>query len=328
MAASDYGIVVLSRTFFAKKWPQAELDGLFAREMAGRKVILPVWHNITRDDVLHHSPLLAGKLAAPTEEGVEAVARKIFAAIRTTASSATLPMIPASLAVPIKPAIHIAGKFSIELGKRHRHVRENILGINPRRMADFYGFERVAQLEACERGDDEFPTATIKKLREFFFVSREYLEGEYQAVFDSFDIVGSAEECKKLIADGFEPFLLCLNEDREKLWSWPVFHKEQDGFDRIIVANTFGYFASTGGGKSNIMHLIEAAIHHGLELHQIVVQRADRKMWEKLQTKTYYQKGLGGGTGRGPDDDGNDCLEAWWKEFKEKQARIQRRRES
>ena len=82
LVASDYGVVVLSRSFFAKKWPQAELDGLFAREMQERKVILPVWHNVTREDVLQFSPMLAGKLAAPTDEGVAVVAHKIFAAIR------------------------------------------------------------------------------------------------------------------------------------------------------------------------------------------------------------------------------------------------------
>ena len=82
LATSEYGVVVLSRSFFAKNWPQAELDGLFAREMQGRKVILPVWHKVTREDVLKFSPLLAGKLAAPTDEGFGTVAKKIFAAIR------------------------------------------------------------------------------------------------------------------------------------------------------------------------------------------------------------------------------------------------------
>jgi hypothetical protein len=82
LMASSYGVVVLSRNFFAKRWPQTELDGLFAREMAGRKVILPIWHNVTREDVLQFSPILAGKLAAPTDEGVEAVAAKIYAAVR------------------------------------------------------------------------------------------------------------------------------------------------------------------------------------------------------------------------------------------------------
>lgn len=64
IASSRFGIVVLSPSFFAKRWPQEELDGLYSREVAGVKVILPVWHNVTLDVVRQYSPLLAGKLAA------------------------------------------------------------------------------------------------------------------------------------------------------------------------------------------------------------------------------------------------------------------------
>lgn len=39
---SRYGIVVLSKAFFAKNWPEYELNALTAREIEGRKVILPV----------------------------------------------------------------------------------------------------------------------------------------------------------------------------------------------------------------------------------------------------------------------------------------------
>lgn len=42
LAACDFGIVVLSHAFFSKKWPQAELDGLFALETTTRKLILPI----------------------------------------------------------------------------------------------------------------------------------------------------------------------------------------------------------------------------------------------------------------------------------------------
>ena len=44
LAASRYGIVVLSRNFFRKPWPRRELNGLVAREMAeDRGMILPIW---------------------------------------------------------------------------------------------------------------------------------------------------------------------------------------------------------------------------------------------------------------------------------------------
>lgn len=60
---SKYGIAVLSRDFFKKNWPEYELNGLVAREMNGVKVILPIWHNVTRDEVLSFSPTLADKVA-------------------------------------------------------------------------------------------------------------------------------------------------------------------------------------------------------------------------------------------------------------------------
>ena len=63
LANSRYGIVVLSNSFFAKNWPQYELDGLVAREMDGRKVILPIWHKVTKDEVCSYSPSLADKVA-------------------------------------------------------------------------------------------------------------------------------------------------------------------------------------------------------------------------------------------------------------------------
>jgi len=59
-----YGIVILSKAFLAKKkWTEHELNGLFARERAGKKLVLPIWHGITRDDLLQYSPALADRLA-------------------------------------------------------------------------------------------------------------------------------------------------------------------------------------------------------------------------------------------------------------------------
>ena len=75
---SRFGIVVLSPAFFTKNWPKYELNGLTARELEGRKVILPVWHNITKNDVLHFSPSLADKVAVvTTDRTLNAVAREL-----------------------------------------------------------------------------------------------------------------------------------------------------------------------------------------------------------------------------------------------------------
>ena len=78
LAKSRFGIVVLSPNFFEKDWPQRELDGLVQKEVGGKKVIIPVWHNVDRDFVLRFSPTLADKLAAPTNRGIEDLAHRIL----------------------------------------------------------------------------------------------------------------------------------------------------------------------------------------------------------------------------------------------------------
>lgn len=63
LASCRYGVVVLSESFFAKNWPQYELNGLVAKEMTGGKAILPIWHKVSKDEVVSFSPTLADKVA-------------------------------------------------------------------------------------------------------------------------------------------------------------------------------------------------------------------------------------------------------------------------
>lgn len=57
---SKYAILVLSKNFFAKKWPQRELDGILAKEDITGAAPLPIWYNISHADVYEFSPTLAG----------------------------------------------------------------------------------------------------------------------------------------------------------------------------------------------------------------------------------------------------------------------------
>lgn len=64
IGGARFGVVILSPSFFAKQWTQAELDALFSKKIdSGRSLILPIWHRVTKDEVASHSPLLAGVLA-------------------------------------------------------------------------------------------------------------------------------------------------------------------------------------------------------------------------------------------------------------------------
>jgi len=62
-------VVVISKPFLSKNWAQYELDGLVTREMSGAgQVILPIWHEISKDEIIRKSPTLADKLALRTSD--------------------------------------------------------------------------------------------------------------------------------------------------------------------------------------------------------------------------------------------------------------------
>lgn len=81
LSNSRFGIVVLSQSFFSKEWPQRELDGLVAMEISSGKLILPIWHNVSKEDVTAFSPILADRLAVSSEKGIDIVAKEVLAAI-------------------------------------------------------------------------------------------------------------------------------------------------------------------------------------------------------------------------------------------------------
>lgn len=82
LAQARYGIVILSPAFFAKEWPQRELNGLNSREISGGKVILPVWHQVDRADVARFSPILADKLGVSTERGLAVVVHDVLQVLK------------------------------------------------------------------------------------------------------------------------------------------------------------------------------------------------------------------------------------------------------
>lgn len=69
LAAARFGIVVLSPDFFKKGWTNYELDGLVSREQGeGQKIVLPLWHRVTKSEVSSRSPSLADKVALKTAD--------------------------------------------------------------------------------------------------------------------------------------------------------------------------------------------------------------------------------------------------------------------
>ncbi len=75
--------MVLSKDFLQKGWTNYELDGLVTRANSGEQVLLPVWHNISKKEVISYSPSLADKVARSTvTHTVEEIAKEIAEVIQ------------------------------------------------------------------------------------------------------------------------------------------------------------------------------------------------------------------------------------------------------
>ncbi len=79
LSNSRFGIVVLSKAFLKRKrWTEHELNGLFAKERAGEKVILPIRHEVTQDDLAEYSPSFVDRIAMDSQKNsVEEIVRNL-----------------------------------------------------------------------------------------------------------------------------------------------------------------------------------------------------------------------------------------------------------
>ena len=62
-----FAILVLSKHFFEKKWPQRELDAILAKQDITGATPLPIWYNLSYEDVYQFSPTLSGVFSLPTQ---------------------------------------------------------------------------------------------------------------------------------------------------------------------------------------------------------------------------------------------------------------------
>jgi len=89
LASSRVGLVVLSPSFISKGWTNYELDGIVTRAISGDQILLPIWHNITKQEVINFSPSLADKVARSTAtHTAEEIAAEISELLKNRHASA------------------------------------------------------------------------------------------------------------------------------------------------------------------------------------------------------------------------------------------------
>lgn len=79
---SKYGVIIFSRSYFQNYWTKKELNALIAREIIGKNKILPVWHDLSYEDMVELAPTLADPHAVKTSEGIEQVVNRIIKVVK------------------------------------------------------------------------------------------------------------------------------------------------------------------------------------------------------------------------------------------------------
>ena len=81
---SRYGTVIISTSFIQKSWTGYELNSMITKEMNGHKMILPIWHKVTKNEVLDFSLALADKVALNTSiQSIDEIAKRLVEVIKS-----------------------------------------------------------------------------------------------------------------------------------------------------------------------------------------------------------------------------------------------------
>lgn len=88
ISRSRFAVVVLSPAFMEKGWTNYELDGIITQSNTNRQIVLPIWHDVTKQKVIDFSPSLADKVARRTSvHTVQEIADEIAQLIQDLATN-------------------------------------------------------------------------------------------------------------------------------------------------------------------------------------------------------------------------------------------------
>jgi hypothetical protein len=219
---------------------------------------------------------------------------------------------PTPVSPPVQEEQEQIEPYQTQLGRRHKSLRENILKLNPREMANFYGFEEVEKLEKCEAGLEEFPTKAMKKLEDFFFVDPKYLQEGKNPIFQTFRIGHKRDDCLRLLKQGFHPYFLCSPSFNHDSLAYLVFWKEEGGYWQMIRSNSL--FSSGGGGYDNIHNLIDAMLDLDMDPREsdFFCLNVSKKEWDNLNKRCWYNKEMRGYYGAA-NWEAEEIFESWFE---------------
>jgi transcriptional regulator with XRE-family HTH domain len=228
-----------------------------------------------------------------------------------------VPLIAPEPVSSVSPS-QLPERYSTTVGARLKFLREEVLELSLREMAEFLGIDVMSQLERYESGEDEYPLHFVKKIEEFFRISQRYVETGGGAIFSYF--VLAQESVSSFVAAGYTPILACCPNQRNDLFCYQVFEKVTNGFTQIAFADRYGSFASSGGGKMNIGYLITALLDAGKTPTAVRILKATEGEWDSISNGSYYSKDPFHRFGCA-DWECMDIFDSWFDEYKKSRER-------
>jgi hypothetical protein len=134
LAGCRFSLVVLSRSFFEKPWAVWELNALMHEE-ASRKTdfILPIWHQVTREDVARFSPLLIDRKAIFSSDGLDVIVAAVVRVLRPGETGLTDPggiRRPSSTDVEVNATRPIKMERVLKKGRRWTREKPTLIAVD------------------------------------------------------------------------------------------------------------------------------------------------------------------------------------------------------
>ena len=89
MEHSRFALIVFSPAFFDKDWTQYELDNFITARTLGERAILPIYHNVSNQEVAEHVPALRTVASLPLSTPLDQLVSEIVAKVRDETSRPT-----------------------------------------------------------------------------------------------------------------------------------------------------------------------------------------------------------------------------------------------
>lgn len=77
LAKARFAVVILSPAYFRRAWPHNELEAIVQREASGEKVLLPILHDMTQQQLQLRTPILSARVFLSSTRGVASLAAHI-----------------------------------------------------------------------------------------------------------------------------------------------------------------------------------------------------------------------------------------------------------